>query len=169
MLLREWAARMYPGIRLIEQMRLGPTTSHLAGVALTPALEAALRVSNWYADGVLNTPDGTIIIESKMDPNPSAVGQVNFYLRLLPSTPQMAPWLHLPIRAAVLFAKEDYAVSNFARSNNVQALTYTPPWYPDYITQRYGRKGAPGSSGAPAASEEIQSTASDQESPPEGT
>ena len=39
-LLREWASKRYPGEVLSEQVRLGPTSSQLSGVAVSPALEA---------------------------------------------------------------------------------------------------------------------------------
>src|SRR5271163_703649 len=52
-LLREWAAMKYPGVRLWEQVRLGPTSVQLVNVHIDPALENAIRVENWYADGIL--------------------------------------------------------------------------------------------------------------------
>jgi hypothetical protein len=133
MLLREWSARMFPGEQLLEQMRLGPTRSHLVGVTVTPALEAALRVNNWYADGVLFLADKTLIVESKIKPNPSAVGQVLFYARLAIRTPVFQSRLGLPIQTAVLFAEADNDVSDFARALGVAVFTHTPMWIADYL------------------------------------
>ncbi len=124
---------MFPGEQLLEQVRLGPTRSHLVGVTVTPALEAALRVSNWYADGVLCLPDKTLIIEAKIKPNPSAVGQVLFYARLAIRTPIFQSRLALPIQTAVLFAEADNDVSDFSRALGVTVFTYTPMWIADYL------------------------------------
>lgn len=133
LLLREFSARMFAGEQLVEQMRLGPTSSHLIGVTVTPALEAALRVSNWYADGVLFLADKTLIFEAKIKPNPSAVGQALFYRRLAIRTPVFQSRLNLPIEACVLFAEADSDVSDFARALGVVVFTYTPMWIADYL------------------------------------
>lgn len=135
MLLREWAAKMYPGIPVLEQYRLGPTTATLVGVQVTPGLEAALRVNNWYADGVIYAPNETLLIEAKMKPNPSAVGQALFYLRLLPSTPEHNQKPYAPIVPMVLFAEDDATVRVFAQSLAVRVATYTPSWVEDYLNQ----------------------------------
>jgi hypothetical protein len=134
MLLREWAANAYPGKQLFEQYRLGPTTAALVGVTVTPGLEAALRVMNWYADGVIYAPNETLLIEAKMKPNPSAVGQALFYLRLLPSTPQHNRQPYAPIVPVVLFAEDDATVRVFAQSLGVRVITYTPAWVEQYLT-----------------------------------
>jgi hypothetical protein len=133
MLLREFSARMFPGVQLLEQVRLGPTRSYLVGVTVSPALENALRVSNWYADGVLFLPDKTLIIESKIRPNPSAIGQVLFYGRLAIRTPIFQSHLAMPIQTAALFAEVDQDVSDFARAMGVAVFSYTPMWIADYL------------------------------------
>ena len=66
----------YPGVRLWEQVRLGPTEVKLVGVHIDPALENAIRVENWYADGILMLPNEILIVEAKMQPTPSASSQV---------------------------------------------------------------------------------------------
>lgn len=133
MLLREWASRTFPAIALQEQFRLGPTTSHLVGVTVSPALEAALRVSNWFADGVLFAPTETLIIEAKVKPTPGAVSQVQFYADLLPRTPLMVNRLSLPIATQVLFAEDDPLVTSFAQRKGVRVAIYTPGWIADYL------------------------------------
>jgi hypothetical protein len=144
-LLREWASITYPGLQLLEQFRLGPTSAKLVGVTVTPALEAALRVSNWFADGVILAPYETAVIEAKVKPTPSAVSQVQFYADLLPTTPAMAGRLNLPISQIVLYAEDDPTVSNFARRRGVRVAIYTPPWIADYlqIVQFKGRSTSP--------------------------
>jgi len=152
MLLREWAAAAYPGLPLYEQYRLGPTHASLVGVTVTPGLEEALRVMNWYADGVIYAPNETLLIEAKMKPNPSAVGQALFYLRLLPSTPQHNLKPYAPIVPVVLFAESDPTVTIFARSLGVRVVTYTPKWVEDYLNQvqlRPRQRSLPGTPDAP--------------------
>ena len=133
MLLRDWASRTYPGIAVQEQFRLGPTTSHLVGVIVNPALEAALRVSNWFADAVLFAPLETLIVEAKVKPTPGAVSQVQFYADLLPRTPAMQSRLSLRISPVVLFAEDDPSVTSFAQRKGVRVAIYTPAWIADYL------------------------------------
>jgi hypothetical protein len=149
MLLRAWAAITYAGLPLHEQYRLGPTTAYLVGVQVTPGLEAALRVMNWYADGVIFAPDRTVIVEAKVKPNPAAVGQVLFYQRLAPSTPMLATRLNLPIDAVVLFGESDQAVTNFARGYGVEVAIYTPPWIAAYLQSVQLRVRSAGRNSAP--------------------
>lgn len=159
MLLREWAAKAYPGLPLLEQYRLGPTTAALVGVQVTPGLEAALRVNNWYADGVIYAPNETLLIEAKMKPNPSAVGQALFYLRLLPSTPEHNLKPYAPLVPLVLFAEDDATVRVFAQSLAVRVVTYTPSWVEDYLNQvqfRGRQRAAPQASDATTGAESTE-------------
>ena len=147
-LLREWAASKYPGIHLYEQVRLGPTSAVLINVPVSPALEAALRVENWYADGLLITPTEVLIIESKMAASPSAVGQVLFYQRLSHGTPMLEPYLAKPFWPVVLFAESDNDVNTFARGLGCRVELFTPTWIADYLTQVQFRRRSTGSPGA---------------------
>ena len=140
---------------------LGPTTAALVGVQVTPGLEAALRVNNWYADGVIYAPNETLLIEAKMKPNPSAVGQALFYLRLLPSTPEHNQKPYAPIVPMVLFAEDDATVRVFAQSLAVRVATYTPTWVEDYLNQVQFRsrvRSVPETSVAPTGGETTPET-----------
>lgn len=146
MLLREWAAVKYPGILLREQVRLGPTEEGVVGVAINPALERALRVWNWYADGLLATPSETLLIEAKVHPDPGAIGQILFYRQLVMTTPGIVDLLGVPLVAVVLFAETDSEVTRFAQQLGVRVETYTPAWIADYLqlVQFRRRSTAPG-------------------------
>jgi hypothetical protein len=153
MLLREWAAKFYAGLPLMEQYRLGPTRNALLNVALTPALENALRVANWFADGVIATPTSTVIVEAKVRPNPSAVGQVLFYQRLAMATPLLQSRLNLPIEPTVLFAESDSAIEHFARNYGVRVALYSPKWIVDYLQSVQLRGRGPNPPEPPADTE----------------
>jgi hypothetical protein len=145
MLLREWAAKLYPGAQLLEQYRLGPTRAFLPGIQLTPGLERALRVSNWFADGLLALPDKTLIIEAKVRPTPGAVGQILFYQRLAMQTPLLQQRIAIPIVPVLLWAERDDDVANFARQFGCRVEVYVPLWIVDYLqlVQLRNRSTAP--------------------------
>lgn len=132
-LLRQWSAARHPGVTLLEQFRLGPTSAFVAGVQISPEFERMLRVNNWYADGVLETADEVLIVESKMKPSPGAVGQVQFYLRLAFATPGLFGAMHKPFHAVVLFAENDPAVSAFATAQNCRVEIFSPNWIEEYL------------------------------------
>ena len=133
MLLHEWVSLRYPNALVVPNLRLGPTTRTLVNVEITPALERMLRVANWYADAVVLTESEGLLVEAKVEPNPSAIGQVLFYLRLYWSTPELAAYQHLPFAPVVLFAENDPAVTDFARSLGVRVEIHTPPWIVSYL------------------------------------
>lgn len=134
-LLREWAAAKYPGVQLLEQVRLGPTSSSLVGVQVAPALEAMLRLNNWYADGLLVLPNEVLCVESKMTATPGAISQVKFYVREMMRTPSLQNLMQLQFVPVVLFAEDDEDVTRFARSEGCRVELFTPPWIADYLTQ----------------------------------
>jgi hypothetical protein len=111
-------------------------------------MEAALRVSNWYADGVLELPQEVLIIEAKVKPIPGAVGQVKFYLRQGLRTPELQRIISKPFVPMVLFAEDDADVSNFARQEGCRVEIYTPRWIADYLTQVQFRNRVAGAPGA---------------------
>lgn len=150
-LIREWAALRYPGAPMTEQLRLGPTEEMAVGVVISPAYVNALRVTNWYADGVLQTPDEILVIESKMKPNPGAVGQVLFYMRLAITTPALLESLHKPLVPVVLFAERDDTVATFAKQLGCRVEVYSPPWLEEYLSKVQFRYRSPGSNSAPTA------------------
>ena len=138
----------YPNYPLREQVRLGPTEEHVVGVQLSLALEAALRVWNWYCDGVILLPNELLIIEAKVHPDPAAVGQVLFYRELANSTPDFQPYLSIPFYPLVLYAEDDSGVSKFARRMGCRVEVYTPPWIADYLQLVQFRRRSSASGGS---------------------
>ena len=134
MLLREWAGLRYPGVPLLEQMRLGPTSSELAGRTVSPAMQRMLSVYNWYADGVIVLDDQVLCIEAKVRATPAAVSQVEFYLHQMIRTPAMQQYMNRPFVPVVLWAIDDPQVSAFARSRGARVEVYTPSWIEEYMT-----------------------------------
>lgn len=147
MLLQEWITAKYAGAQVFYELRLGPTQKHLAGVQVTPQLEAMLRVANWYADAVVISSTEALVIEAKVDPDPGAVGQVLFYRSLIYSTPALAGFTHLPLMPVVLFAEDDSGVTPFARGLGCRVEIYTPPWIATYLETRQFRNRSSASPG----------------------
>jgi len=151
MLLQEWVTAKYPLAQVFYELRLGPTSKALVGVQVSPALEAMLRVSNWYADAVVITPTEGLVIEAKVDPDPGAVGQVLFYRTLIFATPSLQPYQRLNFQPVVLFAEDDSAVTPFARGLGCRVEIYTPTWIAQYLVNRQFRNRSTPPPGTPTA------------------
>jgi hypothetical protein len=152
MLLQEWVSAKYAGAQVFYELRLGPTSKSLVGVQVSPALEAMLRVANWYADAVVVTPAEVLVIEAKVDPNPGAVGQVLFYRTLIYSTPALQAFTTMPVTPVVLFAEDDSGVTPFARGLGVRVEIYTPAWIAQYLdTRQFRNRSTPIPGTTPAA------------------
>ncbi len=151
MLLQEWVTAKYPLAQVFYELRLGPTTKTLVGVQVSPALEAMLRVANWYADCVVVTPTEVLVIEAKVDADAGAVGQVLFYRTLIYSTPSLQGYTTMPVQPVVLFAQDDSGVTPFARGLGCRVEIYTPPWIATYLEQRQFRNRSTLPPGAPTA------------------
>ena len=139
MLLQEWVSAKFAGAQVFYELRLGPTAKTLLGIQVSPVFEAMLRVSNWYADAVVITPAEVLVVEAKVDPNPSAVGQVLFYRTLIYATPALQAYTTMPVAPVVLFAEDDSGVTPFARGLGVRVEIYTPAWIAQYLAQRQFR------------------------------
>ena len=154
-LLREWASVKYPRARLLEQVRLGPTSAHVVGVKLSPALERMLAIENWYADAIIPLPHEVLIVEAKVYANPSAVGQVLFYQRQAFRTAGLQELMNLPFTPVVLFAEDDDDVTRFAQGLGCRVEIYTPAWIADYLTQVQFRRRSTLTPGADLIPEKV--------------
>lgn len=138
-LLQEWVGLRYSSAQVWYELRLGPTARTLLGVQVSPALEAMLRVANWYADAVIVDGNEIVLVEAKVEPTPSAVGQVLWYYQLARATPALAPYTNLAIVPTVLFGEDDEQLNAWVRSMGIRVELYTPPWIAEYLVNRQFR------------------------------
>lgn len=133
LLLKEWIGLRYPSALVYYQLRLGPTPRTVLNVPLTPAVERMLRGANRYADAVILTSSGGLIVEAKVEPTAEAVGQVLYYLRLYWQAPELSQYSGIPFQPVVLFAEGDETVTSFAHSLGCRVEIYSPPWIAAYL------------------------------------
>jgi len=136
-LLHEFIRLNYAANHTYYELRLGPTTLLVPGVQLTPSIEAALRVRNWYADAVTISPLGIMVWEAAMLASPSKISQVLHYVSLIRTTPVLNDFTTLPVRPAVLFAVDDPTVHAAAVAAGVEVFVYSPFWVEQYLELKY--------------------------------
>lgn len=139
-LLHEWAQMQPWDAQPTYELRLGPTVTTTDGAPLTPQLEAMLRNRNWYADLVGSLSGELTVVEAKVVADFASIGQLEGYLTLVPSTPALRPFLNKPIRAVLLVAAADSAVTQQAINKGIRVEVFTPQWVQEYLTQKHFRR-----------------------------
>ncbi len=154
-LLHEWAQSQPWESMPTYELRLGPTVGSTNGLVLSPDLEAMVRTRNWYADLVGPLPGSLAVVEAKMMIDFASLGQLEGYVKLVPSTPSLRPWLNRPIRPIIVCAVDDATVRQVAINKGITVEVFSPAWVADYLRQKQFRRrfstpegGASGEQGA---------------------
>jgi len=127
-LLSEYLARNYPQARVVLNQRLGAYPLSAAAPLPPNVPQSALSSYRRYADALVIEPDALTLIEAKIIMSPDAVAGLELYSRLLPNTPELAPYLHLPLRKVIVTAVADPYLSQMASEQGISVVTYTPSW-----------------------------------------
>lgn len=134
-LLSEFLSFNYPRARVITNVRLGPYPLQTAR-PLPPNVPAtALSSFRRYADAIVIEPAQLTIIEAKIINAPVAVADLLLYKRLLPMTPDLAQYIHLPVRLLIVAAINDPILEQIAQEQGITTITFTPSWVYDDLMQ----------------------------------
>lgn len=107
----------------------------------------ALGVWRRYADALVYRTHELILIEASIPSHPGYVSQMLLYKRLIPMTPELADYKHLPVKMLYLVTFEDPVVTAMARENGIEVVVYSPPWVIAYWAERERNKSRPPKSG----------------------
>lgn len=139
-LLHEWALTQPWDAQPVYELRLGPTQQSVNGAPLTPAIEAMLRNANWYAD-LVGTQQGELwVVEAKVVANFAAIGQLEGYVSLVPSTPSLHQFLNKPVRPVLLVGVSDSVVAQLAQNKGIRLIVFSPDWINEYLTAKHFRR-----------------------------
>ena len=142
-LISEFCAKEFPDAPVRLRVRLGPYLSALDPSQLS---DRELRmVGSWrrWADAVVVQPDRLTVIEAAIRPAVGKISQLEYYLRLVGSTPELLEFAGRPVHGLLLFAIQDPLLEQLAREKGFQVRYYRPPWVDEYLTQIYSREGRP--------------------------
>lgn len=133
----EWAARAYPGARVISRYRI--LTGQLPNVPGFTADEVArlLKPTGLMADLVLVLPEITIVVEAKTDNETQAIGQLLYYVFLMQKYPELQEVPVAKMGAIILLARRIPDIVEFANKLGVQVAFYTPDWIRPFLQQGY--------------------------------
>jgi len=85
-----------------------------------------------WADAVVVTKTEIHVIEAAIELDLRHVGALEGYLRLVPHTPELKPYLPRPIKGILVYAYPDPIAISMARDKNMLCVEYKPAW----ITQK---------------------------------
>lgn len=140
-LLHEWITLTHPHDQVFYELKLGPTVGHVAGVELNPKLTAMLRVTNWYADATIVTPDEIQVVEAKVAPQAGAISQLEHYRDLVLETPMLHEFPNRAVAMVLLFGFGDSAIVPRAQNRGIRVEIFTPAWLHEYlITRNFHRR-----------------------------
>jgi len=132
-MLAEWLARYQSGKRTMTRVRLGSPRPTIPNPDMTPEERASIGIWRRWADALILEDSKVTIVESAIRPDPGKISQLELYAMLFKNTPELAPWHSLPVALLLLYAIEDPATIQLARSKGIQCVQYQPSWLPAYL------------------------------------
>ncbi len=140
-----FVAQKYPGQRVRLHARLGSDPEPTSDLYLTPEEERMLRVRMRWADAIIFLERETIIIEGKLRASEmlKAIGELELYVRLLPSTGEYRDMIAKKVSGLLLSPIPDPSVEKLAREKGFYFVRWAPPWIQSYLDQLAGRSARP--------------------------
>ena len=129
----EYVNEKYPvRVAVIYNMPIGPAPEDL--VKKNPEIPlAAFRRWRFFIDAVVITTDKMVLIEGKLRKPAEGLGQLLLYKRLLPETPELDPYKHLPVEMRLVTPRPDPRIIEAANGMGINIEIYTKPWVQEYL------------------------------------
>jgi len=134
--LNEW----FPDFPHMLRVRLGRPPRLAEIPELTPEEEALLGVWRRWVDAIVIMPSKLILIEVAIRPDPGDISKLELYERLVPFTPELEEFIHLPVEKWLVYAVEDAAVLAMAEERGIVCVEYRPAWIEEYLRILYPRE-----------------------------
>jgi len=88
-----------------------------------------------YADAIVVLKRTLILVEAKIHSIRKGVGDLDYYAGLVPQTPELQKYAHLPLVKALVAPYADDGVVRYAAERNVRLYLYMPPWVEEYLRE----------------------------------
>lgn len=94
------------------------------GLVEDPYESGVMAVLQRWADAIVDINGQIIIIEAKLNPEPGAVGQLEFYARQFRKTPMFKKYWENPIGLVFLSGREDYEIRQWCAEKDILFVVY---------------------------------------------
>jgi len=142
-LVSEYLLAAYPKAIHLTRVRLGTWEPQAKGLQLTEAELKMLGSFRRWADAIAITEDEMVLVEGAIRPDTGEASKLQIYAELVPSTPELSDYLHLPLRMELVYAIGDAVVIDFCRRQGITTVEYRPAWLGEYF-ERLARRQARG-------------------------
>jgi len=132
-LVSEYLLAAYPNAIHLTRVRLGTWEPHADSLKLTDAELRMLGSFRRWADAIAITSTEMVLIEGAIRPDTGEASKLQIYAELVPSTPELRPYLHLPLRLELVYAIGDAVVIDFCRRRGITTVEYRPAWIGQYF------------------------------------
>ena len=139
LMIGEWLSKTFPDARYQTRVRLGQTEPRLPDGRYTPEEVKYLGVWRRYVDAIVFLSDRLLLIEAVLRAHPGKLSILKLYERLIPHTPELAEWSHLPIQKVLLYAIEDPVLTMMAKEEGTLAVQFVPSFFDRWFETLRGR------------------------------
>jgi hypothetical protein len=133
LLCSQFVAENYPTARTYIQQYLGPFAPIANADGRTREEALATNTGRRRADAVLIYDDKIILLECYIHVQLGKLSQLLTYLQLLPLTPEIAQFAHLPVTAKLVGAQRDPILDQMAAKFGIEVVIFRPKWAVDYL------------------------------------
>jgi len=144
MMITEWLAQSFPDVEWRSNMRLGPLQPRNAGGQYTKDELRLLGVWRRRIDAVVFLQDRLLLVEAVLRSNPGKLSILKLYARLVPQTPELTPFAHLPVQKVLLYVIEDPVINILCREDDILPIQFVPSFFDTWFDRQTQRdKRAP--------------------------
>ena len=88
-----------------------------------------------YADAIVVMPDRLILIEGKLRKPKDGLGSLIQYRPLVKQTPELLPYINLPLECRLVCPRPDPRIITVAAANDIILDVYAPEWAMSYLRE----------------------------------
>ena len=144
MMIGEWVATTFPDVAWQTNVRLGSHTPRNARGQFTVEELRLLGVWRRRVDAIVYLPDRLLLVEAVLRSHPGKISTLNLYEMLVPQTPELTQYKHLPIQKTLLYVIEDPVLNILAKKDDILPIQFVPSFFDEWFDKLRGRdKRAP--------------------------
>ena len=140
MMIGEWVAQTFPDVEWQTNVRLGSLTPRNEQGRYTVEELRLLGVWRRRVDAMVFLPDRLLLVEAVLRSQPGKVSTLNLYEMLVPQTPELRPYRHLPVQKVLLYCIEDPVLNILAKKENILPIQFVPSFFDEWFEKLARRK-----------------------------
>lgn len=139
MMISEWVAKSFPAARWQTNVRLGKPQPRNADGQYSADELTLLGCWRRRVDAIVVLEDRVLLVEAILRADPGKVSILKLYEKLVPQTPELAEFGHLPIQKVLLYAIEDPVLNVVARDEGILPIQFVPSFFDQWFSKLRGR------------------------------